>query len=117
LAGGFLIPPLVEAEDWQVVWKDSMQQIRVDRDSVRVDGQQVEYWYSDEVDALVDRMEHRYRVVSDCENNRMRHLEVYDPMTGETRPVQDSEWKEMSYDPDDPIKVMHHEVCDSYPAR
>lgn len=106
-----LFSPKSWAEDWQVVWKDDMQRLSVDRDSVRVDGAQIEYRYRDEVDAIVDRMEHHYRVVSDCVANRMRWLEIYDPDSGRTSAVKDAGWKDMSHDPDDPVTVMHYEVC------
>jgi hypothetical protein len=112
--GLFLVSTGVQAEDWQVVWKDSTQTIRLDRDSVRVNGQTVEYWYSDEVDAIVDFMEHHYHVVSDCTANQIRHLEVYDPVSGETRPVQDQGWRELPYDPQDAVTVMHYEMCRDY---
>jgi hypothetical protein len=88
-----------------------MREVRVDRDSVRSVGKMLEYWYSDEEDAIVDWMEHRYYVVSDCEGNRMRHVTVYDPATGESKAVANSEWADMTYDPEDPIKLMHYEVC------
>lgn len=107
------LPPL-GAEDWRVVWKDDMQQLRVDRDSVRVDGPQVEYWYSDEVDAIVDFMEHHYHAVSDCAANQIRRLEVYDPVSGETRPVKEQGWKPLAYDPGDAVTVMHYEMCRDY---
>lgn len=102
------------AEDWKVVWKDDMQELRVDRDSVRVSGTQVEYWYSDTVDALVDIMEHRFYAISDCTNHQMKLIQVYDPASGQTHAVQDSEWKSKPYNPDDPVTVMHYEVCRDY---
>lgn len=108
--------PEARAEDWRTVWKDDMQELRVDRDSVQVNGTQVEYWYSDTVDAIVDLMEHRYYVVSDCASNQMKHSQVYDPLSGQTNPVQDSEWKDRSYNPDDPVAVMHYEICRDYGA-
>lgn len=110
----FLFSPRGWAEDWQVVWKDDTQTLKVDRDSVQVNGSQVEYWYSDEVDAIVDIMEHRYYAVSDCTTNQMRLTQGYDPESGQTIPVKDSEWKEKPYDPDDPVTVMHYEVCRDY---
>lgn len=109
--------PAAGAENWQVAWKDDTQTLKVDRDSVRVDGPQVEYWYSDTVDALVDLSEFRYRAVSDCVTNQMRLVEVHDPETGQTKPVQDSVWKDRSYNPDDPLAVMHHEICRDYGVR
>ena len=102
------------AEDWKVVWKDDMQTLKVDRDSVRVSGSQVEYWYSDEVDAIVDWSEFRYHAISDCVNHQMKLTEVHDPASGQTNPVKDSEWKDKSYNPDDPVTVMHYEVCRDY---
>ncbi len=102
------------AENWKVVWKDDTQELRVNRDSVRVDGAEVEYWYSDSVDAIVDFMEHHYHAVSDCIANRMRHLEVYDPASRQTTTVQDTGWKDMPYNPSDPVTVMHYEVCLDY---
>lgn len=102
------------AENWKVVWKDDTQELRVNRDSVRVDGAEVEYWYSDSVDAIVDFMEHHYHAVSDCTANRMRHLEVYDPASRQTTTVQDTGWKDMPYNPSDPVTVMHYEVCLDY---
>jgi hypothetical protein len=117
LVGLLVFLPQVRAEDWEVVWKDSTQTLRVDRDSVRVDGGMVEYWYSDEVDALVDFMEHRYQVVSDCRGNRMRYIQVYDPASGESKLVVDPEWKDVAYAPDDPVAVMHYEVCGDYAGR
>ena len=106
--------PRVWAEDWQVVWKDDMQTLKVDRDSVRVSGTEIEYWYSDEVDAIVDIMEHRFHAVSDCNHNQLRLIEVYDPETDQTNPVKESVWKGMPYNPDDPVAVMHYEVCRDY---
>ena len=41
---------------------------------------------------------------------------MYDPSTGQTKELV-SEWKEMSYNPDDPVTVMHEEVCRSYAVR
>lgn len=99
------------AEEWRVVWKDEMQQIRVDRDSMRVEGGEVEYWYSDEMDAIVDWMEHRLHAISDCANHRMRRLAVYDPSTGVTTPIKESGWEEMPSLPNDPMSVLHDEVC------
>ena len=115
LFGGLLVflPP-VRAEDWQVVWKDDMQTLKIDRDSIRVNGTQVEYWYSDEVDAIVDWMEYRYYAVSDCASHQMKLIQVYDPASGQTKPVKDSGWKDRSYNPDDPMTVMHYEVCRDY---
>ena len=107
------LPPLW-AEDWQVMWKDDMQELRLNKDSVRVNGGEVEYWYSDTVDAIVDWMEHRFRVVSDCTNHKLRVIEVFDPATGQTNPAKESEWKDMPYQPDDPVTVMHYEVCRDY---
>jgi hypothetical protein len=104
----------VWAENWKVVWKDSTQELKVDRDSVRINGSQVEYWYSDTVDALVDLMEHRYYAVSDCASHQMKLVEVYDPASGQTNPVKESEWKDRPYNPDDPVTVMHYEVCLDY---
>lgn len=113
--------PRARAEDWQVVWKDSVATLRVDRDSVHADGPQVEYWYSDETDALVDWMEYRYHVVSDCENRRMRILEAYETTSGEYRrvgeQVGESGWREVPYDSGDPVAVMHDEVCSDYAGR
>ncbi len=102
------------AENWQVVWKDDTQTLKVDRDSIRANGSQVEYWYSDEVDAIVDIMEHRFHAVSDCTYHQLRLIEVYDPVAGQTNPVKDSEWKEKPYNSDDPVTVMHYEVCRDY---
>jgi hypothetical protein len=59
-------------------------------------------------------MEHRYHVVSDCENHQMKHIEVYDLTSGATHPVKESEWKSLPYNPDDPVTVMHYEVCRDY---
>lgn len=117
LAGFCVVTPQARAENWEVVWKDSAQTLRIDRDSVRTDGETVEYWYSDEVDALVDFMEHRCQAVSDRRNNRMRIVQVLDPATGETWPAKESEWKEMPYDPDNPLWVMHDQVCRDYGGR
>jgi len=117
LVGLFVFLSQARAENWKVVWKDDMQELRVDRDSVQVNGPQVEYWYSDTVDALVDIMEHRFYAVSDCAANQMRLTQVYDPETGQTNPVQNSEWKEMPYNPDDPVTVMHYDVCLDYGGR
>ena len=116
LVGTLLPPPQAWSEDWQVAWKDSMTTLRVDKDSIRVKGQTVEYWYSEETDALVDWAEYRYDAVSDCENNRLRLIRMYDPSTGQTKELE-SEWRDMSYDSQDPVKVMHEEVCRSYAAR
>ena len=110
----FLFPPPLWAADWQVVWKDDMQELRIDRDSVRVNGAEVEYWYSDEVDAVVDIMEQHYRAVSDCQNNQIRLLEVYDTDSGETKPVQEQGWRPLPYDPKDAVTVMHYGVCRDY---
>ena len=109
-----LFQPKGWAEDWEVVWKDDMQTLKVDRDSIRVNGTEVEYWYSDEVDALVDIMEHRFYAISDCAANQMRLTQVYDPESGQTTPVKDSEWKEKPYNSKDPVTVMHYEVCRDY---
>ncbi len=106
--------PEGRAEDWKVAWKDDMQELRVDRDSVQKNGSQVEYWYSDTVDAIVDIMEHRYHAVSDCANHQMKLIEVYDPASGQTNPVKNSEWQAKPYNPDDPVTVMHDEVCRDY---
>ena len=114
LAGLLVFSTQARAEDWKVVWKDDMQELRVDRDSIQVSGAQVEYWYSDTVDALVDIMEHRFYAVSDCGNNQMRLVQVYEPASGQTNPVKESEWKTLPYNPDDPVTVMHYEVCRDY---
>ncbi len=114
LVGLLVFLPEGRAENWKVVWKDDMQELRVDRDSVRIDGAEVDYWYSDSVDAIVDFMEHHYHVVSDCATNRMRHLEVYDPASGRTNTVQDAGWKDMPYNPRDSVTVMHYEICRDY---
>ena len=111
IAGCFTVLPEVRAEDWQVVWKDDMQKIQVDRDSIQVNGAQVEYWYSDTVDAIVDQMEHRFHAVSDCANQKFRLIEVYEPPSGQTHAVKESGWKDMPYNPNDPVTVMHYEVC------
>lgn len=113
-AGFFMFLHPGWAEDWKVVWKDDMQTLKVDRDSVQVNSSQVEYWYSDEIDALVDWMEHRFHAVSDCAANQMRLIQIYDPASGETNPVKDSEWQEKPYNPDDPVTVMHYEICRDY---
>lgn len=110
-AGLLIFPPQGKGEEWEVVWKDATQTLRVDRDSVRVDGSEVEYWYKDEVDAVVDWMEHRYHAVSDCAGHRIRRIEVFDPESGQTRSVTDPEWKDVPYEPDDAVSVMHDEVC------
>ena len=102
------------AQDWEVVWKDDMQELRLDRDSVKVNGSEVEYWYSDEVDAFLDIMEHHSHVVSDCANHRIRLLEIYDPDSGQTRSVPDPRWRELPYDPKDAVTVMHYGVCRNY---
>lgn len=114
LAGFLMFLPEARAEDWKVVWKDDTQTLKVDRDSVRVEGAQVDYWYSDEVDAVVDVMEHHWHVVSDCAANQMRHLEVYDPVSGKTTASQDTGWKGKPYNPEDSVTVMHYEVCRDY---
>ena len=114
LTGLSIFLPSAKAENWQVAWKDDTQELRLDRDSIRVNGTQVEYWYSDTVDALVDIMEHRYYAISDCENHQMRLTHVYDPASGQTNPVKDSEWQAMPYNPDDSVTVMHYEVCRDY---
>lgn len=114
LTGLLVVFTEARAEDWRTVWKDDMQELRVDRGSVRVNGSEIEYWYSDTVDAIVDWMEHRYYAVSDCANHQMRLVEVYDRASGETHPVQESGWKDMPYHPDDPVTVMHYEVCRDY---
>lgn len=114
LACALVLLPVARAEDWLVVWKDDMQELRVDRDSVQRNGSEVEYWYSDTVDAIVDIMEHRYHAISDCTNNQMRLIEVYDPDSGQTTPVKESEWQAKPYNPDDSVTVMHYEVCRDY---
>lgn len=114
LAGALVLLPAARAEDWKVVWKDDMQTLKVDRDSIRVNGSQVEYWYSDTLDAIVDSSEFRYHALSDCASNQMRLTEVYDPSSGQTNPVKDSGWKEKPYDSHDSVTVMHYEVCRDY---
>ncbi len=110
----FVFLPRGWAEDWQVVWKDDMQTLKVDRESVRVNGSQVEYWYSDTVDAIVDSSEFRYHPFSDCASHQMRLTEVYDPASGQTNPVKDSGWKEKPYDSHDSVTVMQDEICRDY---
>lgn len=114
VTGLFLPLPDLRAENWQVVWKDDMQTLRVDRDSIQVNGAEVEYWYADEVDAIVDWMEHRFHAVSDCAHHQLRLIEVFDPATGQTNPVKESGWKDMPYRSDDPVAVMHYEICRDY---
>jgi len=59
-------------------------------------------------------MEHRFHAASDCADHRLRLMEVFDPATGQTSPVKDPGWKEKPYNPDDPVTVMHYEVCRDY---
>lgn len=114
LVGFLVFLPEAWAENWKVVWKDSVQELRLDQDSIQVNGAVVEYWYSDQVDALVDWMEHRYHVLSDCQSNQMKHLEVYEPPSGPVKPVEVSEWKDIPYESNDPVAVMHYEICSDY---
>ena len=62
----------------------------------------------------MDIMEHRFYAISDCVSNQMRLVQVYDPATGQTNPVKESEWRDMPYNPEDPVTVMHYEVCRDY---
>ena len=114
LVAFLLSVPLLWAADWQVVWKDDMQELRVDRNSVQVNGSEVEYWYSDQVDAIVDIMEQHYHAFSDCTNHRIRLLEVYDPVSGQTKPVQNQGWRKLPYDSHDAVTVIHYGVCSDY---
>ena len=114
LSSCLVILPRLWAEDWKVVWKDGMQELRIDRDSVQVNGAEVDYWYADEVDAIVDWMEHRYHVISDCRNNQMKVLEVYEPPSGPVKLVEVPQWKVVSYESNNPVAVMQDEICRDY---